>query len=143
MTIANGKFADHFGPFAGRCWFDTAHQGPMPRVAVQAATEALAQRIRPHEIQDADFFDVPGRLRQTLGELVGADPKDIILGNSTTYGIDLLANGIRWERETRFSWSKETCQPTSLRGLFFSRRPGHYTRLGVTSERAVQNRLAA
>ena len=98
MTNASGHFADDFGPFAGRCWFDTAHQGPMPRIAVQAGNEALAQRIRPHDIQDADFFDVPRRLRQALGELVGADPNDIILGNSTTYGIDLLANGIRWER---------------------------------------------
>jgi selenocysteine lyase/cysteine desulfurase len=96
MTKADGQFADHFGPFGGRCWFDTAHQGPMPRIAVQAATKALAQRIRPHEIQDADFFDVPERLRQSLGKLVGAEPKDIILGNSTTYGLDLLANGIRW-----------------------------------------------
>lgn len=41
----------------------------MPRVAVEAATAALAQRIRPHEIDDADFFEVPHRLRHSLGKL--------------------------------------------------------------------------
>jgi cysteine desulfurase / selenocysteine lyase len=95
--IGDGQFAADFGPFNGRAWFNTAHQGPLPRVAVQAAQECLSQRIRPSEIQDADFFDVPQRLRDALARLIGASSADIVLGNSTSYGLDLLANGIRWE----------------------------------------------
>jgi selenocysteine lyase/cysteine desulfurase len=39
----------------------------------------------------------PRRLKGSLGKLIGAAPDDIILGNSTTYGLDLLANGVRWQ----------------------------------------------
>ena len=37
-------------------------------------------------------------LESALGKLIGAAPDDVVLGNSTTYGLDLLANGMRWQR---------------------------------------------
>jgi selenocysteine lyase/cysteine desulfurase len=64
---------------------------------VEAARVALDKKIRPYLIRDDDFFQVPVRLRAALGRLIGANPDEIILGNSTTYGLDLLANGIRWQ----------------------------------------------
>jgi cysteine desulfurase/selenocysteine lyase len=97
-SIADGQYAEDFGPFDGRSWFNTAHQGPLPKVAVRAAQQCISQRIRPKEILDADFFEVPQRLREVLASLIGAASSDIILGNSTSYGLDLLANGIRWEK---------------------------------------------
>jgi cysteine desulfurase/selenocysteine lyase len=89
-------YVEDFGPFDGRIWLNTAHQGPLPRVAVEAARTALERKTQPHRIRDEDFFDVPKRLRVALGKLIGAAPDDIILGNSTTYGLDLLAQGMRW-----------------------------------------------
>src|SRR5215472_3527869 len=89
-------YAQDFGPFDGRVWLNSAHQGPMPRVAVEAARKAIEQKARPFHIANDAFFQVPVRLRTALGKLVRADPNDIILGNSTTYGLDLLANGMRW-----------------------------------------------
>ena len=94
---ASDPYAEDFGPFDGRVWLNTAHQGPLPRVAVEAARAALEQKARPHLLRDEDFFEVPGRLRTALGRLIGAAPEDIILGNSTSYGLDLLANGIQWQ----------------------------------------------
>ena len=70
----------------------------MPRVAIDAAKGALERKARPHLIRDEDFFEVPAQLRTALGRLTGAAPQDIILGNSTTYGLDLLANGLPWKR---------------------------------------------
>jgi cysteine desulfurase/selenocysteine lyase len=92
----NRPYSEDFGPFDGRVWLNTAHQGPLPRVAVEAAGTAIEQKARPHQIRDEDFFEVPKRLRTALGKLIGAAPDDIILGNSTTYGLDLLAQGVRW-----------------------------------------------
>lgn len=91
------SYAEAFGPFDGRVWLNTAHQGPLPKVAIQAAQAALEQKARPHVLRDEDFFEVPRRLRSALGRLTGAAPEDIILGNSTTYGLDLLANAIQWQ----------------------------------------------
>jgi selenocysteine lyase/cysteine desulfurase len=89
-------YAGDFGPFNGRTWLDTAHQGAIPRVAADAARAAVAQKSRPHSIRNEDFFEAPVRLRSALGRLIGANPDDVILGNSATYGLDLLANGVRW-----------------------------------------------
>jgi selenocysteine lyase/cysteine desulfurase len=94
---ARNPYAVDFGPFEGRVWLDTAHQGALPRVAVEAAKAALEQKVRPHLLRDEDFFEVPRRLRTALGKLINAAPEDIILGNSTSYGLDLLANGMPWQ----------------------------------------------
>ncbi len=79
-------------------WLNTAHQGPLPKVALEAARATLEQKARPHLLRDEDFFEVPRKLREALGKLMGAAPEEIILGNSTTYGLDLLANGMQWQR---------------------------------------------
>lgn len=88
---------DDFGPFDGRTWINCSHQGPLPRVAIEAAYEAIAMKAAPHRMAQAELFtEVPRRLRTTLSQLIGVDPNDIILGNSTSYGLNILANGIRW-----------------------------------------------
>ena len=92
----NRNWASDFGPFEGRVWLNCAHQGPLPRVAVEAAQEALAVKVAPHRLADDAFQLVPLRLKSVLGRLIGTSPEDIILGNSTSYGLHLLANGIPW-----------------------------------------------
>ena len=87
---------DDFGPFDDRIWLNCAHQGPLPRVSVAAAQEALLWKIAPHRIADDSFHAVPLQLKNSLGRLINAPPEDIILGNSTSYGLHLLANGIPW-----------------------------------------------
>jgi len=85
-----------FGPFGGRLWFNTAHQGPLPRSAVEAAGRAAELKAAPARIADGDFEAVPERLRGLLARLVGAPPDEIVLGNSTSYGLHLIANGLDW-----------------------------------------------
>jgi cysteine desulfurase/selenocysteine lyase len=94
---AKATYAGDFGPFDGRIWLNTAHQGAIPRAAAAAARSAVDQKTRPYLIRNEDFFTVPMRLRAALGRLINANPDDIILGNSATYGLDLLANGMRWK----------------------------------------------
>jgi cysteine desulfurase/selenocysteine lyase len=86
-----------FGPFDGRSWLNTAHQGPLPRPAVEMAVRAAALKAAPHRIGDADFSEVPERLRALLAQLAGGPPEQIVLGNSTSYGLHLVANGLDWQ----------------------------------------------
>ena len=86
-----------FGPFDGRVWLNAAHQGPLPQVAVEAAGRALERKIRPHLIRDEEFYRVPARLRAALARLVNAQESDIVLGNSASFGLQLIANGLRWK----------------------------------------------
>jgi cysteine desulfurase/selenocysteine lyase len=77
-------------------WLNAAHQGPLPRVAVAAAHEALRLKIAPHRICDEAFIEVPRRLRTLLGQLIGAPAEEIVVGNSASWGLQVLANGFPW-----------------------------------------------
>jgi cysteine desulfurase/selenocysteine lyase len=85
-----------FAPFAGRVWLNCAHQAPLPTAAAEAARAAIGWKLRPWELTTARFGEIPRRLRAALARLIGADPADVILANSASYGLHLLANGIDW-----------------------------------------------
>jgi cysteine desulfurase/selenocysteine lyase len=90
------RLSDAFGDFAGRSWLNTAHQGALPLPAAEAAREAVGWKTTPHELTTERFEDVPRRLRDALGRLVGAPPEQIVLANSASYGLHLIANGYPW-----------------------------------------------
>ncbi|HKQ76125.1 MAG TPA: aminotransferase class V-fold PLP-dependent enzyme [Blastocatellia bacterium] len=92
-----GNFAQDFGPFDGKLWLNCAHQGPLPRVAAAAAEEAIAWKRAPYHLTTERFSGVPQNLKQALGRLINVPADEIILGNSASYGLHLLANGIRWQ----------------------------------------------
>lgn len=85
-----------FGSFGNRVWFNCAHQGPLPGAAVTVAQAALRQKMMPYLISDDDFARVPRTLKTSLAQLIGAGPDDIILGNSASYGLHILRNGLSW-----------------------------------------------
>jgi cysteine desulfurase / selenocysteine lyase len=85
-----------FPGVADRVWLNTAHQGPLPAVAVAAAERALAEKLSPWRIPDEAFEERPARLRSLLAGLVDGEPDDVVLGNSTSYGLHLVANGLDW-----------------------------------------------
>ena len=87
-----------FGGFEGRAWLNCAHQGPLPLVAVEAAERALADKTAPHKLTDESFAQVPARLKGALGRLAGVPASEVILGNSTSYGLQLLVQGIDWRQ---------------------------------------------
>jgi selenocysteine lyase/cysteine desulfurase len=85
-----------FGPFHGRIWLNCAHQGPLPAPAQSAAIEALELKRTPARLSDSLFATVPERLRSALARLINSRPEQIALTNSTSYGLNLLAQGLRW-----------------------------------------------
>lgn len=87
---------DMFGPFGGRIWRGVAHQGPLPRRAREALERVAIDKTAPHRMSDESFWDVPAALKRALSRFIGAEAEEIILGNSTSYGLHLLAQGIDW-----------------------------------------------
>ncbi len=83
-----------FGPFDGKIWLNVASEGPVPHTAMEALKDAVEWKLQPFQLTVSKFLGVPQQLRQAIGNLIHADPHDIILGNSATYGINLLANGL-------------------------------------------------
>jgi len=91
-------YAKDFGPFNDHVWLNASAHGPLPRMAVEAAREAISWHISPHLLTEDRFRETPLRLKRNLSRLIGAPAEDIILGNSTSYGLHLLANGIPWKK---------------------------------------------
>jgi selenocysteine lyase/cysteine desulfurase len=90
-----GDFSQDFGPFSS-IWLNASHQGALPKTAVAALEEAIQWKVSPQFLANSEIFtSVPSRLKDVLGKLINAQPEDIILGNSASYGLHLLANGIK------------------------------------------------
>jgi selenocysteine lyase/cysteine desulfurase len=98
MTASALPLAEQFGLPEGCAWLNCAHQGPLPRAAVEAAQNAIEQKQSPHLIPEDAFWDVPLRLKQAIGSLIGAPASKIILANSRSYGLNLLVQGLPWEQ---------------------------------------------
>jgi cysteine desulfurase / selenocysteine lyase len=95
MTIDGVQ--DAFGPFDGRVWLNCAHQAPLPRCAHAEGEEAVAWKAAPWELTSERFSGVPQRLKQAIGRLINAPAEDVILANSASYGLHLIANGFPWQ----------------------------------------------
>lgn len=86
-----------FSAMDGKTWLNTAHQGAMPIAAATEANEAVRWKTNPFELTQERFDGIPSRLRQALGRLVGIKAEEIILANSASYGLNLIAQGFPWK----------------------------------------------
>jgi len=83
-----------FGPFDGKVWLNVASEGPLPHAAVGALKDVLEWKLQPFQMTVPRFLSVPHQLKTAIGSLINVDPQDVILGNSATYGLQILANGL-------------------------------------------------
>lgn len=93
---SGGRIADQFELRGNRVWLDTAHQGVLPKSAAAAAREAILLKREPWRMTMEQFSRVPSQLRERLGRLLSAPLEEIVLANSNSYGLHLLANGYPW-----------------------------------------------
>lgn len=67
----------------------------MPRCAADAVAEMVEWKLAPHHLQTpAAFTNGEERLRSALAELVGAPVEQMVLANSASYGLHVVANGL-------------------------------------------------
>ena len=90
MSFGRGP---EFAALDGRVWLNCAHQAPLPARSRAEAEEAVAWKAAPWELTTERFAGVPLRLKRALGRLIGAPAEDVILANSASYGLHLIANG--------------------------------------------------
>lgn len=90
-------FATAFASPGSVTWLDTAHQGRLTLAAAGALDTARRWKLHPEALDTADRFNsVPERLRAAIGRLISAPPDSVVLANSASYGLHLIANGIDW-----------------------------------------------
>jgi cysteine desulfurase / selenocysteine lyase len=88
-------FRDEFEADDRSVWLNTAHQGRLPRRAAGALNEAVRWKLHPELLATSErFSQVPARVRMALAEVLGASEEDVVLANSASYGLHLIANGL-------------------------------------------------
>ena len=87
-----------FASFDGKIWLNAASEGPLPLAARRALEEAVEWKSKPYELTLSRFASVPRELRTSLGRLLGVAGEEVILGNSASYGLHILANGLSWKK---------------------------------------------
>ena len=79
-------------------WLNCSHQGPLPQNAIKSIEVATALKANPSRLNTSLFFEVPVELKNNLAKLVNSSSDNIILGNSATYFVHLLAEGLPWKK---------------------------------------------
>jgi len=97
-VISSLNWQDAWFQDATCVYLNAAGQAPMPRVALQAVQAALEWKKFPHVLTDHAELDLPGRVRESIAHLIGANPEEIALTTGASAGLIALAYGIDWKR---------------------------------------------
>jgi cysteine desulfurase/selenocysteine lyase len=83
--------------FEDATYLNAAAQGPLPRVALHAAGQALEWKKFPHTMPDHVYFDLPNRVRNSLAKLIGGAAEEIAITTGTSSGLAAVAAGLEWK----------------------------------------------
>lgn len=87
-----------FSSFEGNIWLNAASEGPLPLVSAKALQDALEWKSRPYQMDIPKFVSTIKGLKESISRLIGVPARDVILANSASYGLHLLADGIPWQK---------------------------------------------
>jgi selenocysteine lyase/cysteine desulfurase len=87
----------HWHGFDDAVYLNTAAEGLMPRVAVEAARQAVDAKTFPHRVAPSTLFEVPDRLRASIASLIGGRPEEVALTTGASGGTAILAHGLSWK----------------------------------------------
>src|SRR6202158_781584 len=83
--------------FEDAAYLNAAGQGPLPRVALHAAGQALEWKKFPHTMPDNVYFDLPNSIRTSLATLIGGAAEEIAITTGTSSGLAAVAAGLNWK----------------------------------------------
>jgi cysteine desulfurase/selenocysteine lyase len=78
-------------------YLNAAAQGPLPRVSLHAAAQALDWKKFPHTMPESVYFDLPNRIRTSLAKLIGAGAEEIAITTGTSSGLAAVAHSLDWK----------------------------------------------
>ncbi|MFX0196468.1 MAG: aminotransferase class V-fold PLP-dependent enzyme [Candidatus Hodarchaeota archaeon] len=85
-----------FNDFGDVVYLNASHKGPLPRVAQAAIRQAIQLQSEPWRLKDHMWFEVPDRTRELIAHMIGTSADEIAITTSSSYGINILAQGIQW-----------------------------------------------
>jgi selenocysteine lyase/cysteine desulfurase len=83
--------------FEDATYLNLAGQSPMPKVSLKAVQSALEAKKFPHHKPDSTFFEVPGRIRAGIAQIIGARPEEIAVTSGASTGAVAVAHALQWK----------------------------------------------
>ena len=94
-------YRELFPTMGGRVYFNHAAFGRLATPVVAALTEHLAQHSRYGQDAGRIWEEQVRRTRAKAAAFVGADPAEIAFTKNTPDALNIVANGLRWQRGDR------------------------------------------
>ena len=91
-------YGKDFASFEGKIWLNTASEGALPLVSAWALQEAVEWKSKPYLLTIPKFLAAQKDLKESIGRLINVSSQDVILGNSASHGLHILADGIPWKK---------------------------------------------
>ena len=99
MTIGSRKHA--FEIASGEVYLNGGANSPLPRTARGVIDEAWRLQATPSLIPFDAFFSYADAIRERAAQALGLPASDLAVTTSTSFGMTLLAQGLRWNAGDR------------------------------------------
>jgi cysteine desulfurase/selenocysteine lyase len=99
MTTGSRRTA--FEIASGEVYLNGGANSPLPRAARLAIDEAWRLQATPSLIPFEAFFSYADAIRERAGQVLGLPSRDVAVTTSTSSGMTLLAQGLRWKAGDR------------------------------------------
>ena len=97
----NASRRQEFDIAPGEVYLNGAANSPLPRAARQAVDEAWILQATPSKIPFESMFTYADDIRERAARALGLPGHEISVTTSTTFGMMLLAQGLRWREGDR------------------------------------------
>ncbi|MCE7733704.1 MAG: aminotransferase class V-fold PLP-dependent enzyme [Candidatus Heimdallarchaeota archaeon] len=91
-------YRNAFNDFGDIVFLNASHKGPLPKVSQKAIQQAIELQSEPWNLIDHMWFDIPDMSRDLIAKIIGAEADEIAITTSTSYGINIIAQGIDWQQ---------------------------------------------
>ena len=78
----------------GITYLNAAYMGPITKEAANIGKQAVENKLNPWSITINDFFDTPNKIYDLSSKLIHAEPSDMAIVPSVSYGIAIAAKNI-------------------------------------------------
>jgi selenocysteine lyase/cysteine desulfurase len=97
----NGSRRQQFEIAPGEVYLNGGANSPLPRAAREAVLESCTLQATPSRIPHEVTFSYPDAIRDRAGRALGLPADEISVTTSTSFGMMLLAQGLRWRHGER------------------------------------------
>lgn len=78
----------------GVTYLNAAYMGPLTKRAAEVGRAAVTQKLNPWSIAVSEFFDLPNRVYELSARMIDANPSDMAIVPSVSYGTAIAAKNI-------------------------------------------------